>query len=184
VPPGAPAIVRYAHLRGQMSQQDTFDFGDWGYPKSVNIACLRAAFDEVGGFTDGIRAAEDADLTYRLRAAGWQVERREEASVVHQSRATVRGYLAQQAIWGAGGAWVHRHYPGSVPLIGRPRVALWALRTTLAGLLRAARTRNRDTALIAVFRPLEAAAWELGRLLPNERPLPESSAWKRLGLLR
>ena len=184
VPPDAPAMARYAHLRGAMSQQDTFDFGDWGYPKSANVACRRAAFHEVGGFREEIRAAEDADLTYRLRAAGWQVERREDASVVHSSRATIRGFLAQQAVWGAGGAWVHRTYPGSVPLIGRRRVLSWAARTTLGGLLRAARRRDRDAALVALFRPLEALAWEFGRLLPNERPVPDSSIWKRLGLYR
>ena len=80
VPAGAPAVARYAYLRGAMSQEDTFDFGEWGYPKTANVACRRAAFEEVGGFREGIRAAEDADLTYRLRAAGWEVERREDAA--------------------------------------------------------------------------------------------------------
>ena len=104
--------------------------------------------------------------------------------MVHASRTTVRGLVTQQAVWGAGGAWVHRTYPGAVPLIGRPSVCRWALRTTLGGLLRAVRRRDRDAALMAVFRPLEALAWEFGRLLPNERPVPDSSPWKRLGLLR
>ena len=181
-PPGAPAAARYAYLRGAMSQEDTFAFGEWGYPKTANVACRRAAFEAVGGFRDEIRAAEDADLTYRLRAAGWEVERREEATVVHLSRKTLRALLVQKALWGAGGAWVHRTYPGAVPLVGRRGLMWWALRSTVAGLVSAARRRDRDAAILAVFRPLEMLAWELGRLLPNERPVPDSSLWSRLGL--
>lgn len=184
-PEDASPLARYAHVRAVMSQEGTFDFGDeWGYPKTANVACRRTAFEEVGGFSEGIRAAEDADLTYRLRAAGWEVERREGASVVHANRTTLRGWVAQQALWGSGGAWIHRKYPGAVPLVGRPDLLRWAVSTTLGGLLTAARRRDRDAALIALFRPLEALAWELGRLLPNERPVPESSLWRRLGFYR
>jgi glycosyltransferase involved in cell wall biosynthesis len=184
VPPDAPAVARYAYLRGAMSQEDTFGFGEWGYPRTANVACRRAAFDAVGGFREDIRAAEDADLTYRLRAAGWEVERREDAAVVHASRTTLRGFIVQQALWGAGGAWVHSVYPGSVPLVGRPDWLRWAVRTSVGGLLEAARRRDRDAALLALLRPLEALAWELGRLLPNQRPVPDSSLWKRLRLYR
>ena len=185
VTPDAPAVARYAYLRGVMDQKGTFDFGDeWGYPKTANVACRRAAFEEVGGFREGIRAAEDADLAYRLKAAGWEIERREGAAVVHASRTTLRGLVTQQALWGAGGAWVHQRYPGSVPLVGRAGLIRWALRAGLGGLVNAARRRDRDAAILAVFRPLEALAWELGRLLPNERPVPDSSVWKRLGFFR
>jgi GT2 family glycosyltransferase len=177
----APAIARYAHLRRAMSQDDTFSFGTWGYPKSANIACRRSAFEAVGGFREEIRAAEDADLTYRLRAAGWMIERREEARVVHLNRTTLRGLLTQQLIWGAGGAWISRTYPGSLRLARGPGLARWALEQTAAGLLSAARRRDRDTALYALFRPLEALAWEMGRLRSNERPtlIPDSSRPRR-----
>jgi cellulose synthase/poly-beta-1,6-N-acetylglucosamine synthase-like glycosyltransferase len=184
VPHDAPAVARYAYLRGAMSQEDTFGFGEWGYPKTANVACRRAAFVAVGGFREDIRAAEDADLTYRLRAAGWEVERREDAAVVHASRTTVRGFIVQQAVWGAGGAWVHSRYPGAVPLVGRPGLIRWAVRAGVGGLLAAAGRRDRDAAILALFRPLEALAWEFGRLLPNERPVPDTSIWKRLRLYR
>ena len=180
----APALARYTYLRGAMSQDDTFAFGKWGYPKTANVACRRAAFEEVGGFRERIRAAEDADLTYRLRAAGWEVERREGAAVVHAGRTTLRSFVVQKAVWGAGGAWVHATYPGSVPLIGGAGVIRWAVRAVAGGLVAAARRRDRDAAIMALFRPLEAVAWELGRLLPNERPVPDSSWWNRLGVLR
>ena len=179
-PPGSRAVARYAQLRRAMSQDDTFSFGEWGYPKSANIACRRAAFEEVGGFREGIRAAEDADLTYRLRGAGWGVERREGAAVVHASRQTLRGFVKQKAVWGAGGEWVSREYPGSVPLLTRTSFWRWALGATARGVATALRGGDRDTVIYALFRPLEAIAWELGRLLPNERPVPESSPWKRV----
>lgn len=180
--PGASIVTRYAYLRGAMSQDDTFDFGEWGYPKTANVACRRTAFDEVGGFRQEARAAEDADLTYRLRAAGWEVERREDAAVVHASRTTLRGFLKQQLIWGSGGAWIHREHPGSIPLIGRPGLVRWAVTQTLGGLRRAVRERDRDAAIYAVMRPIEALAWDAGRLIPNERPLPPRTPWRRLGL--
>jgi GT2 family glycosyltransferase len=170
VPPDAPVAARYAYLRGAMSQEDTFSFGEWGYPKSANVACRRSAFDAVGGFREDIRAAEDADLTYRLRTAGWEVERREAASVVHLSRATVRGLLRQKATWGAGGAWLDRAYPGSVALVSGGGLLRWATRETIRGLFRAARRRDRDAAIYAVLHPLESLAWQVGRRLSNEVP--------------
>jgi mycofactocin glycosyltransferase len=169
VPAGAPFASRYAYLRGAMSQEDTFSFGAWGYPKSANIACRRSAFEQVGGFREEIRAAEDADLTYRLKAAGWGVERRERASVVHFSRSTVIGLLKQKALWGAGGAWLSRQYPGSVALARGPGLAAWALRSTISELYAALRRRDRDAAVYAILHPLEALAWQFGRLLSNER---------------
>jgi GT2 family glycosyltransferase len=181
-PADASAVARYVHLRRVMSQEATFSFGEWGYPKTANVACRRVAFEEVGGFREEIRAAEDADLTYRLRDAGWEMERREEASVVHATRKTLRDFVAQQALWGAGGAWLDRTYPGSVPLVGRLAFIRWVVRAVIGGLFDALRRRDRDGAILALFRPLEAVAWEFGRLLPNERPVPDSSVWKRLGL--
>jgi len=175
-PRDAAAVVRYSYLRQTASQDDTFAFGEWGYPKSANIAVRREAYEAIGGFREEIRAAEDADLTYRLRAAGWKVERREEAAVVHASRQTVRGFVVQKLVWGAGGAWVNRTYPGAVPLLGRRSFARWALSAFGGGVVNALRKRSRDAFIFAVFRPLEAVAWELGRLLPNERPV---RSWRR-----
>jgi GT2 family glycosyltransferase len=169
VPAHAPPAARYAYLRNVMSQERTFGSREWGYPKSANVACRRAAFDAVGGFREEIRAAEDADLTYRLRAAGWEVERRERAIAVHHGRRTLRGLIAQQLVWGAGGAWLERAYPGSVALISGPRAVRWGLAGTARGLSRI-RRGNRDAFTYALLRPVEALAWELGRLRSNVRP--------------
>ena len=120
VPADAPAAARYAHLRALMSQENTFGWDDWSFPQTTNAACRRTAFEAVGGFREDIRAAEDADLTYRLKAAGWEVERREQAAVVHLSRRTTRAFVRQRLLHGAGGAWLDRQYPGRFPASAGP----------------------------------------------------------------
>jgi glycosyltransferase involved in cell wall biosynthesis len=174
-PRSAPPAARYTYLRGTMSQERTFGFGVWGYPKSANVAIRREAFESVGGFREDIRAAEDADLAYRLKAAGWEIERREAASIVHLNRRTLPGLIKQHALWGAGGAWLQRAYPGSMPRARGPGFRLparggQATRQTL---------RGRDAVIYRLLRPVEALAWELGRLLPNGRPVIHRPARKR-----
>ena len=180
---GSPA-ARFAYIRAAMSQDDTFRFGAWGFPKTANAAFRRVAFESLGGFREDIRAAEDADLSYRLRAAGWTIERRERATVTHRSRQTLFGFVRQKALHGAGGAWLEREYPGSFPPRRRLGLAWWGIRTAVRRLLGAVRSRDRDTVLWAVFDPVEALAWEFGRSLPNERPLTAAVWWKALRRLR
>jgi len=180
VPPGAAPAARYAYLRGVADQEGTLRFGRWGYPKTANAALRRVAFEALGGFREEIRAGEDADLTYRLRDAGWEAERREHATVVHRNRPTVRGFAAQRAVHGSGAAWLDEHYPGSFPARRRPGLIWWGVRTVAGGLLSAARTRDRDRAVWALIEPLDDVVFELGRSVSNERPLPERSAWRRM----
>jgi GT2 family glycosyltransferase len=172
VPPGAPAAARYAHVRGLMSQDNTLGWGEWAFAQTANCACRREAFDAVGGFREDIRAAEDADLTYRLREAGWELERRDRARVVHLSRASVRDLARQLMVHGAGGAWLDREYPGSVPPKRWPGLLWWCTRSAAGGLAEAARTRDRDPALVGLLGPVENVAYELGRRRRNERPRP------------
>ena len=71
VPEDARAAARYAYIRQLMSHENTYQWGKWSFAQTANAACRRTAFEAIGGFREGIRAGEDADLTYRLRAAGW-----------------------------------------------------------------------------------------------------------------
>jgi GT2 family glycosyltransferase len=178
VPASGRPTARYAYIRGLMSQDDTFYYGRWGFPKTANAACRRTAFEAMGGFREGIRSGEDADLTYRLKAARWEVERRERAAVVHRSRQTVRAFITQKAIHGAGGAWLSHRYPGAFPARRRPGLVWWGVRHAVRGLLAALRSRDRDKAVWALFEPLEWLSYEFGRSLPNERPMPRPW-WRR-----
>jgi GT2 family glycosyltransferase len=181
VPAGGKAVARYLYISRGMSQDHTFRLGPkWGFAQTANAACRRVAFAEVGGFRECIRAGEDVDLTYRLRAAGWAVERREEATAVHRSRQTVLGLVAQRASHGSAAAWIDREYPGAAPPRRRPGLVWWAARTSATRLRAAARSRDRDEALWALFEPLEQLTLEFGRSIPNERPLPRRSPWRFL----
>ena len=48
------------------------------------------AFEALGGFVEGIRAAEDTDFCWRLQQAGWRLELRAGAVVAHRYRTTLR----------------------------------------------------------------------------------------------
>ena len=163
--------ARYAYLRRSMSQDMTLQHGDWAFVQTANCACRREAFEAVGGFRDELRAGEDADLWYRLRAAGWGLERREQAEAAHRGRQTVRALLAQKACHGAAAAWLERSYPGSFPARRRPGLVWWGMRRAATGLTAAVRARDRDEALFAILDPMTTLAFEFGRSLPNERPL-------------
>jgi mycofactocin glycosyltransferase len=170
VEPGGPPAARYAYISGAMSQDNTFGYGPrWGFPQTANAAVRRQGFEAVGGFRDHIFNGEDADLTYRLRDAGWKVERREHAAVVHLSRQTIRAMARQKAIHGSAAAWLDREYKGSFPARRLPGLVWWGIRTAVRGLASAARTRDRDKALWALFHPLEQIAYEVGRSFSNER---------------
>jgi GT2 family glycosyltransferase len=97
---------------------------------AANLLVQRHAFDAVGGFTEGIRAAEDTDFCWRLIDAGFTLAVRPEATAGHVYRDTLTGLRAQWRGYAAGRAWLGRTYPGF-----RPEPALYrALRR--AGLSR------------------------------------------------
>jgi GT2 family glycosyltransferase len=128
------AVARFAQRTAAMSQDNTMA-GRWAYAQTANAAVRRVAFAGVGGFTDTIRSGGDADLCFRLRAAGWEIERREEARVVHRPRTSLAALLRQRARHGSGARWLDTRYPGSFP----PRRSLgdlrWALRQGRVGAL-------------------------------------------------
>jgi len=167
VPPRGPVVARYAYVSGAMSQANTMGNGAWAFPQAANLACRRKAFEEVGGFREDIRAGEDADLTFRLREGGWGLEERDAAAVMHRSRQTVRSFVRQKAIHGAGAAWISDHYPGALPARRRPGLTWWGIRRCGRGLGVAARRRDRDEALEALLEPVEQLSFEFGRSLPN-----------------
>lgn len=162
---GTTVAMRFAALCQTMSQDNTAS-GAWPYAQTANCAVRRRAFDEAGGFEDSVRSGGDADLCFRLRAAGWTTASRARAEVTHRSRATVRALIAQKARHGAGAAWLQRRHPGSFPPRGWLGLARWSLRRELTGLRSLARGHS-DAALVELLDPLLTWAFELGRHLPN-----------------
>ena len=176
---GRPA-ARYQYMWAGLKQDNTFRLGSWGFPVTANVAVRRAAFEAIGGFRDDIRAGEDADLTYRLRAAGWCVERREEAAVTHRTRQTLGSFIGQQVLHAAGAAWLERHYPGSSPSDARLGLSPRAVHVAAARLVAAARSGDRDRLVWAVCEPAQRLAWKYGRSLPNRRPLTAGMFWRAI----
>jgi mycofactocin glycosyltransferase len=166
------AAARYAHLKGRMRQSNTLRAGEWGYAQTANCAVRRSAFEAVGGFRDEIRSAGDADLCYRLRRAGWELEERPEATVVHRSRRTLRSMLRQRARHGSGIGWLEREYPGSFPRKNPLGLAKWSVGSFARAILLGMQGK-RDAALVACIEPLEVWSLELGRMIPNRtKPRP------------
>jgi GT2 family glycosyltransferase len=161
--------LRYAHLSGLMSQGRTAQRADWVYAQTANCAVRRTAFEQVGGFTPDIRSGGDADLCFRLRHAGWAIEQRPEAAVVHRSRVTMRALLRQRIRVGAGAAWLEREYPGFSPHRPLWRVVGATVRLNARGAGRLARG-DRDAAVLSSVEGICDAAFQLGKRLPN-RPI-------------
>lgn len=175
--PHAPPAPRYAWLKSSMSQEITLGDSDWGFAQTANAAVRREAFDEVGGFEERIRSGGDADLCFRIKAAGWGIERRPHAAVVHHNRQSIARMLAQRARHGAGAGWLSQRWPGALPRRSWPGLALWSLKRAAHGAAAAAR-RDRDQALLGLLDGPSVWAFELGRLTPN-RPRPRLQNLRR-----
>jgi hypothetical protein len=172
-PPGPDArpAVRYAARKASLSDETTrAGRGEWAFAQTANAAVRRDVFLELGGFRTDVRSGGDADLCFRAHAAGWRLEARPGAAVVHRSRATVSSLLANRFRHGSGAAWLQRQHPGSMPARRWPGLAWWAMRRVGAG-AGAVRRGDRDAAIEAFLDGPAVWAFELGRLVPN-RPRP------------
>jgi GT2 family glycosyltransferase len=108
---------------------------------AANLLVRRAAFEQLGGFYEGVRAAEDTDFSWRLQRAGWRLELRPDACVEHRYRTTVSGLTRQWRGYAAGRAWLGRRYDGFAPesAVRRASGRAWlALRRRRAGVAAAA----------------------------------------------
>lgn len=165
--PGAGVAVRYAAHKAAMSQATTVEGrGRWAFAQTANAAVRRAAFEAVGGFRPDVRSGGDADLCFRARDAGWRLEVRAEAAVVHRSRATLRTLLGNRFRHGTGAAWLEREHPGAMPPRRWPGLLWWGLRRAGAG-VRAAARGDRDAAIEGLLDGPAVWAFELGRHAPN-----------------
>ena len=171
------SAARYAWLKSSMSQEITLADDRFAFAQTANAAVRRVAFEQVGGFEAGVRSGGDADLCFRVRAAGWELERREAAAVVHRNRQTVPRMLAQRARHGAGAAWLSERWPGALPRRHWPGLAWWSVKRAAAGAGAAARG-DRDAALLGLLDGPAVWAFELGRLIPN-RPRPRLRLQRR-----
>jgi len=120
---------RYATARSFLGQEAHLAHPYKPRAVAANLMVRRAAFDQLGGFFEGLRAAEDTDFCWRLQEAGWRLELRVGARVEHRYRATLAELRRQWRGYAAGRAWLARRYQGF-----EPRPAVWrALRRAAPG---------------------------------------------------
>jgi glycosyltransferase involved in cell wall biosynthesis len=156
--------ARYARSRKLFDHADGLIRADGGGAAAGNLLVRRAAFERIGGFTEGIRSGGDLDLCRRLRDDGWRLDFRPQALVHHRHRASLPSLLGAVARYGAGARWLNERYPGTSPP--------WPLRHGLVGTARdiAARIRERQVEE-AVFRGVDGlglVAHRLGYAWGNE----------------
>jgi len=158
---------RYSRLRRLIDQSNTLQMAR-PYAKTANCAVRRTAFEQAGGFVDAIRSGGDADLCFRLRKAGWEMELRPSAIVSHQSRRRLIQLLGQRARHGSGAEWLEERYPG---FVGPRRRMLGLTWTMVAGLAAATGSivsrRDGDDALVRLLEPISNTAFDVGRRVPN-----------------
>jgi GT2 family glycosyltransferase len=116
---GSPAqhalVARYARARGFLNLAGGGEGPDWRIAVGGNVLVRRTAFQEIGGFTEGIRSGGDVDFSRRLQRAGWTIDRCPAALVEHQHRERLLPFLATIARYAAGSRWLNGRYPGYSP---------------------------------------------------------------------
>ena len=112
---GSGLVARYGAARNFLSPQVHLRHSFMPRAVAANLLVRRGAFEQVGGFYEGIRAAEDTDFTWRLQRAGWRLELAAQAQVEHQYRTTLREMRRQWRGYAAGRAWLGRRYEGFTP---------------------------------------------------------------------
>ncbi len=112
---GDTLAARYGSARSFLSQEAHLKHPYRPRAVAANLLVRRKAFEQVGGFHEGVRAAEDTDFSWRLQRAGWKLELRRGAQVEHRYRATLGELRKQWRGYAAGRAWLARRYDGFEP---------------------------------------------------------------------
>jgi GT2 family glycosyltransferase len=107
--------ARYGASKGFLSQAAHLAHPYLPRAVAANLLVRRAAFEQLGGFYEGLRAAEDTDFSWRLQQAGWRLELRAGARVEHRYRSSVRELRSQWRGYAAGRAWLRRRYREFTP---------------------------------------------------------------------
>jgi len=128
--PGARTLAgRYAARRNFLSQRAHLQHPFLPRASAANMLVRRVAFERIGGFTEGIKTAEDTDLCWRVQRAGWLIELRPAALVEHRYRERLGDLRRQWRAYAAGRAWLAQRYPEFRPSSSAGR----ALRRLAAG---------------------------------------------------
>ena len=115
IPNTRTLAARYGTARNFLGQRSHVNNPFRPRASSANLLVRRAAFQQIGGYTEGIWAAEDTDFTWRLQEAGWTLAFNEHAVVRHEYRQTLRALGRQWRGYAAGARWLSQRYPDFKP---------------------------------------------------------------------
>jgi len=163
-PEQAAIMARHARSRRRVDQELALAHPHRPFGLTANLLVRREAWEDVGGFCEGIRSGGDQDFGWRLQDGGWTLEHRAAAVVEHLHREELAPALRQVARYGAGTAWLtRRHGPGANR---RPRV-LPGLARHGGAALAFALTGQRERSLFKAVDLLVLASVNVGFLLEN-----------------
>jgi GT2 family glycosyltransferase len=112
--PGQDSLLaRYARDRNFLHQSEGIHAKAGAAAATGNMLVRRAAFEELGGFAEGIRSGGDVDFCWRLQRCRWSLEFRPGALVEHRHRDTLPDFLATVGRYAAGSRWLNDRHPGS-----------------------------------------------------------------------
>jgi mycofactocin glycosyltransferase len=146
IPDTSTLAARYGTARNFLGQRSHVNNPLRPRASSANLLVRRTAFEQIGGYTEGIWAAEDTDLIWRLRAAGWTLGFNEQAVVQHAYRTSLRGLGRQWRGYAAGARWLSQRYPDFKPDPGLNRGVRLLLKRLGIGAGVAFRADGRSTA--------------------------------------
>ena len=176
-PDGVTFAARYGAARGFLSQDAHLSHPYLPRAVAANLLVRRAAFEQIGGFYEGVRAAEDTDFAWRLQRAGWELEPRPRARVAHHYRTSLDALRRQWRGYAAGRAWLGRRYEDFEP---QPALRRAGARILRRGTSRPPRRRSARRAVTIPrrdrgrFLALDAllGVEELAGLTLSNRPKP------------
>lgn len=158
-------LGRYARSRDIYGGETAMDGDEGGYAPTGNLMVRRQAFEEIGGFEQGIRSAGDVDLCWRLQARGWRLVRRPAAAASHRHREDLSSFVAMLVRYGAGAGWLNARYPGSAP---RWRLSPVELARSGLDAARHAAAGDRDEAAFRIVDALGLVAHNVGYHRSNQ----------------
>ena len=158
-------LARYTSSRNFYAGREGLQGSDDAYAQTGNLLVRRVAFEQAGGFVEGIRSAGDVDLCWRLQRLGWRMERRPHAVAAHRHREDLRSFLGMLARYGAGASWLNRRYPGTSP---RWPLSAYELARSASDAARHTVRGRREEAAFRVVDALGLIAHNVGYRQSNE----------------
>ena len=142
---GEGLMERHARSR-LLLDQGVFMARERPFAATANLLVRREAWRAIGGFRE-VRSGGDVDFSWRLQAAGWELESRPGARVEHRHRDSLRSFLSQRGRYGGGAAWLAREHPGARP-VARPLRG--AARSLIGSAGMAVRGHGEEAAFLAI----------------------------------